>query len=270
MHIVKIDLAAPGLGFKLTPPAGGLETIRETTLDFLRRERAQLAVNAHFFLPFPSESTEASLVGFAASNGDVYSAFETPVQSYAIMSNAPALNIGPDNRAAIVHRDPAFGDGKHVMELVKIWNAVAGSAQIVTGGERSIPIYRDEFSLAGLLTPGGPGNYSNSRSWYHMLNARTAVGLSRDSRTLVLFTVDAKGGMSVGEVADLLRKDYSVWDALNLDGGGSTTLAMGGAILNTSSDNPNGRAVGSNLAVFAQPSSAPAAPASRGGGPRLP
>ena len=63
--------------------------------------------------------------------------------------------------------------------------------------------------------------------------------------------------MSVVEVADLLINDYGVYNALNLDGGGSTTLAMQDPatlvrhIVNVSSDNPAGRSVGSNLAVFA-------------------
>jgi exopolysaccharide biosynthesis protein len=59
--------------------------------------------------------------------------------------------------------------------------------------------------------------------------------------------------MQVGEVAEMLIKDYGVYNALNLDGGGSTTLAIRDAVVNTSSDNPNGRSVGSNLAIFAQP-----------------
>jgi exopolysaccharide biosynthesis protein len=95
------------------------------------------------------------------------------------------------------------------------------------------------------------------------------IGLSQDNWTLFLFTVDNAGGsrgMSLGEIADLLVNDYGVYNALNLDGGGSTTMAMQnpatgvGAIVNVSSDNPNGRSVGSNLAVFAvavpEPSSA--------------
>lgn len=63
--------------------------------------------------------------------------------------------------------------------------------------------------------------------------------------------------MTVGEIADLLIRDYGVYNALNLDGGGSTTLAMQnpstglGSIINVSSDNPNGRSEGSNLAIFA-------------------
>ena len=63
--------------------------------------------------------------------------------------------------------------------------------------------------------------------------------------------------MSLNEVAAVLIRDFGVADALNLDGGGSTTMAMEDAdgtpiIVNTSSDNPSGRAVATSLAVFAQ------------------
>jgi exopolysaccharide biosynthesis protein len=78
---------------------------------------------------------------------------------------------------------------------------------------------------------------------------------------LTLFTVDAKGdseGMRVTEVADLLVKDYGVWSALNLDGGGSTSLAMEDPLtreprlMNTTAGTAGERAVGSSLAVFAR------------------
>jgi hypothetical protein len=260
MHVVLIDLTIPGVRFQLTPPGGTLETVRQTTVDFLNQLQAQVGINGHFFLPFPSASLDAMLIGLAASNGNVYSAFEAPVQSYAIVTNAPAVNIDPLNSAGIVHRDLTVADGKSVVEQVTLWNAVAGSAQIVTNGVKTIPQYLDAQHPDGLLTPGGPANYSNSNSWYDLFNARTSIGLSRDNRTLILFTVDRAGGsqgMSVGEVADLLINDYEVYNALNLDGGGSTTLAMqdpatlASHIVNVSSDNPAGRAVGSNLAVFA-------------------
>jgi exopolysaccharide biosynthesis protein len=263
MHIVQIDLTAPGIRFKLTSPGGNREAVRNTTVDFLSEEHAQVALNAHFFLPFPSTSSDATLIGLAASNGNVYSAFESPDQSYAIVADAPALNIDPSNHVSIVHRNPAFSDGKHVLESVMLWNAVSGSAQIVTDGVKTIPIYRDDEHLDGILTPGGGGGYDNSKSWYNILNARTAIGISRDDKTLVLFTVDrAPGslGMTCGEVADILIRDYSVVNALNLDGGGSTTLALEdpkshvGELFNVVSDDSfRGRYVGSNLAVFANP-----------------
>jgi exopolysaccharide biosynthesis protein len=260
MHIAEIDLTARGIGFQFTPPGGSLETVRQTTLDYLNQQHAQLAINGMFFLPFPSTDPNAMLVGFAASNGNVYSSFEAPVQSYAIVTNSPGLNIDSSNHAGIVHNDPTFADGKHVLENVTLGNALAGSAQIVTNGVKTIPVYADAAHPDGLLTPGGPANYSNNNSWYELTNARTAIGLSQDNNTLVLFTVDNAGGsrgMTVGEVADLLIQDYGVYNALNLDGGGSTSMAMqdpatgSGEFVNASSDNPNGRLEGSNLAVFA-------------------
>ena len=120
--------------------------------------------------------------------------------------------------------------------------SVAGSAQIVTRGAASIP----------------------DLEWYRAVQNRTATGLSRDRLTLTLFTVDKSGGseeMQVGEVAEVLRRDYRVWGALNLDGGGSSTLALEdpathvASLLDASSDKDpgSGRAVGSSLAVFARP-----------------
>jgi exopolysaccharide biosynthesis protein len=144
---------------------------------------------------------------------------------------------------------------------VNIGNAVAGSAQIVTNGVNTVPHYSGPENLLALLTPGGPNRYSNSKSWYDVLQARTAIGLSQDHRTLYLFTVDVRGGsagMSLPEVAEMLIRE-GVYQALNLDGGGSTTMAMENpethvrSIVNVSSDNPNGRSVGSSLAVFASP-----------------
>lgn len=239
MRIVQIDLRAPGIRFKLSPPAGPREVMRQTTVDFLRQEHAQLAINAHFFLPFPSDEPEAWVIGLAASDGHVYSAFEYPEQNFALMDNAPALNIGRDNRVTIVHRDTTKPDGKHVRERVRLWNAVSGSAQIVTNGARSTP----------------------PLDWYSTIAARTAIGISKDGRTLTLFTVDARGdsqGMKVTEVAELLVKDYGVWNALNLDGGGSTAIAMQdpktgeAALLNVTAGTAGERAVGSSLAVFAR------------------
>lgn len=251
MHIVQLDLAAPGLRFKLTPPSGKLETTRQTTLDFLKQEHAQVAINVHYFTPFPSADTEVLLVGLAVSDGNVYSAFESPYQNYALVADASGINIDASNHAGIVHRDTPVS---------ALWTTVAGSAQIVTDGLKTIPAYADATHPGAPLTPGGPNNYSNEKSWYDVLQARTAIGLTRDNRTLILFTVDVRGGsagLKVGEVADILMKDYLVWNALNLDGGGSTTMAMEdpvthvASVVNTSSDNPAGRAVGSNLAVFA-------------------
>ena len=271
LHVAQIDLRAPGIRFKVSPPGGDREVIRQSTLDFLIQERAQLAINAHYFLPFPSENKTAWVIGLGASEGRVFSAFEAPAQSYALVAFAPAINIDRDNHASIVNYDPAHSDQQHVREKVALWNVVAGSSQIVTGGAVSVPVYRDDNHFDAELDPGGPGDYSNARAWADVTTARTAIGLSKDQRTLTLFTVDVRGGppsrealrgtasegMRLSEVANVLIRDFGVFDALNLDGGGSTTMAMedpvtgARSIVNTSSDNPRGRVVATSLAVFA-------------------
>ncbi len=261
LHIAQIDLAAPGLRFKLSPPAGDREVVRQSTLAFLQQEGAQLAINGHFFLPFPSTDRTAWVIGLAASEGRVYSAFESPEQRYALVTDAPAINIDRENNASIVHRDASQPGGRHVREPVVLWNVLAGSSQIVTGGMVSVPDYRDASHADALLEPGGPGTYSNDKAWADVATARTAIGLSRDRRTLTLFTADVRGGsegLRLGEVAELLIGSYGVWDALNLDGGGSTSMAMAdpatgeATLVNTSSDNPSGREVATSLAVFAR------------------
>ena len=260
MHVAQIDLQAPGIRVKVSPPGGDREVVRQTTLEFLRQERAQLAINGHFFLPFPSEDRAAWIIGLGVSEGRVVSAFEIPAQSYALVAYAPALNIDRHNRASIVRWDPASADGLTLRDKAALWNAVAGSSQIVTDGAVTIPVYRDDNHFDGELEPGGPNDYSNFKAWADATTARTAIGLSRDRRTLTLFTVDVRGGsegMKLSEVANTLIHDFSVFDALNLDGGGSTTMAMEDpatgitSIVNTSSDNPQGRVVATSLAVFA-------------------
>src|SRR4029450_4137415 len=79
-------------------------------------------------------------------------------------------------------------DGLHVRENVTVWNAFSGSAQIVTHGVKTIPCYVEGPHSACALVGPGPANYSNSNSWYELVNARTAIGLSCDNKTLVLFT----------------------------------------------------------------------------------
>jgi hypothetical protein len=260
MVVAQVDLAAPGIRVTVSPPGGTREAVRETTLDFLTRTGAQLAVNAHFFLPFPSDELDAWLIGLAASEGRVYSAFETPEQNFALVADAPALRFDRRQRARIVRRRPG-GDGQRVRERGDVWNAVAGSAQILTAGVVTIPVYRDAAHPAGALRPGPDGRYDNARSWYDLVTSRTVAGLSKNRRTLTLVTVDGTvgvAGLTPAEIAARLARDFGVWDALNLDGGGSTTMAWRDpatgqpALLNTPTGGPRGRAVASSLAVFAR------------------
>ena len=85
---------------------------------------------------------------------------------------------------------------------------------------------------------------------------RTAIGFSRDSTRLYLVTVDGRSesssGMSLAELAQLLQS-LGVFDGLNLDGGGSTTLVLRGVVANHPSDASGERAVGNALLVERRP-----------------
>ena len=87
--------------------------------------------------------------------------------------------------------------------------------------------------------------------------ARSAVAVTRDTATLLLVAVDgvprgADSGPSVGmtlvEFADLLIS-LGAFQALNLDGGGSTTLLVRDRVVNTPTDPEGERAVGISLFV---------------------
>ena len=82
---------------------------------------------------------------------------------------------------------------------------------------------------------------------------RSAVGISRDGRTLWLVVVDGRSDRSVGmtlvELGDAMRT-LGVWDALNFDGGGSTTLVIDGRVVNMPTDASGERAVGNALLVL--------------------
>jgi len=90
---------------------------------------------------------------------------------------------------------------------------------------------------------------------------RTAAGFNSDSTMLYLITVDGRQagysvGMSYVELATYM-KSWGVYQALNLDGGGSTTMLVRGEIKNSPSDIGGERAVANSLLVV---SSAPTGP----------
>ena len=86
------------------------------------------------------------------------------------------------------------------------------------------------------------------------INPRTAVGLTRDGRVL-LVVIDGRQkssvGMTLGQLAQYMRGLGSV-QAMNLDGGGSTTLVVRGDVVNRPSDGHE-RRVAAAIAVIPPP-----------------
>jgi exopolysaccharide biosynthesis protein len=68
-----------------------------------------------------------------------------------------------------------------------------------------------------------------------------------------MLTVDGRsensGGMTLIELADMMRQ-LGAWQAMNFDGGGSTTMVIDGKVVNRPSDQAGERTVGNALLVL--------------------
>lgn len=107
---------------------------------------------------------------------------------------------------------------------------------------------------ADVINPGvdSGGTFATSR------HPRTAVGIARDGKRLILVTVDGRqrpysDGMNLRELAVLMQA-LGADDALNLDGGGSTAMVIANErgvprVVNVPSDGVGERPVGNALAI---------------------
>lgn len=90
-----------------------------------------------------------------------------------------------------------------------------------------------------------------SKSFVETRHPRTAVAKLRDGKFLMV-TVDGRsessGGISLYDLADYLLSLGAV-DAINLDGGGSTTMFLDGKVVNTPSDKEGERKIGDAILV---------------------
>ncbi len=93
----------------------------------------------------------------------------------------------------------------------------------------------------------------SSKAFVETRHPRTAVAKLKDGKFLMV-TVDGRQpgtsvGMNLNELAEMLLELGAV-DAMNLDGGGSTTMFLGGKIVNKPSDKEGERKVSDAILVF--------------------
>jgi hypothetical protein len=114
-----------------------------------------------------------------------------------------------------------------------IRSLVGGWPRIVTDGKNVI---KNNNETEGVF----PG-FSAAR------HPRTGIGFSSDSSAVYFITVDGRQsisrGMSLDEFADLMVSE-GIYQGLNLDGGGSTTMGRNGKLVNNPSDSVGERVVG--------------------------
>lgn len=119
-----------------------------------------------------------------------------------------------------------------------------GGPELVRDGRAHITVAAD-----GMVQPGNPSFYYG---WVHKRNPRTLAGVDAAGRT-VLVTADGRStgalGLSIPESA-AVAKALGLRDAINLDGGGSTTMVADGQVINAPSDATGERPVGDALLVL--------------------
>lgn len=201
LHIARLDLQTPGLGLGVSPgdDSRGEDVRAALTTDFLRQSQAQLAINGSFFSPFysngpldyyPRQGDPVNVHGLAISQGVVYSA-DYP--------SLPLLCAKQERERPRVR----FGEGSCPSGTQ---HAMAGGGWLLRQGQ--VVVRQEEQPT---------------------LHPRTVLGLDEARRTLWLVVVDGRQpgyseGASQYEVA-LWMKELGAHEAINLDGGGSSTMA---------------------------------------------
>jgi len=237
INALRIDLHHPDIRLAHNQRAGSwvsdvTESVPTTTRQFITSCRAQgvnmvAAINANAF-------GGANVSAFAMDRGDVVS---LPVEG----QSKPSLFF---DRAWNAHIEilPSGYDTSNILTAVTSFGPQGTHSFVLQNGY-----------LSGLSDPDGSAPDGRE--------PRTGIGLSEDSRFLVLMTIDGRQTISLGatmrEVGYYLRF-FGAFSGMNMDGGGSSTLANYEAstdsveLLNVPSDTLWGfeRTVASNLGVY--------------------
>lgn len=213
IHALVVDLSVPGVRFESTTSAQR----KRTPSAFAKLISAQAAINGDFF-----SYTDYSTSGLAAGGGVAWTDTKDTSSSGTFAFDKDATRVELSNPSTVVSFDKTWMRG-----------VVSGHPKILTDG---------------VAQPNGTSTLCTGR------NPRTAVGLSKDLNTVYLVVVDGRSTTSVGMTCTELGtalKDVGAWNALNLDGGGSSAMYVAGVgIVNKPSDGSE-RVVGNHLALFA-------------------
>jgi len=212
IHIIEIDLTAPGLTPFVTPGYDGTalhpesqkkwETVAQRTSEFVQTHQLQLAINANFFYPFrevtpwnyrPRSGQLVNLAGLSISNGNTVSAAQPDWPALCFMQ-----------QQAVIHRGGDCQNGTQ--------QAVAGILMLVENGQ---PTEAVQTQIANETPKPYPFNIA---------------ALDATGTRLWLVQTDGKQplhseGMTLEEVTAFIQ-ELGVDTAVRLDGGGSTTMAI--------------------------------------------
>lgn len=192
-HALVIDLDTPGVQIRCTPPR---ERWKSTSA-YARDAHLAAAINGGFWGLFGQGAQ-----GLAAGAGHIWGSDDEEQGFFAVTEQGRAWISPPPD-------------------------VVSANRRRMSEGVSGRPMIVDRGRLASEL-------YSFPRTWSR--EPRTAVGVSENGRTVYMVTVDGRRATSHGgtltEMAQLMV-ELGAFRAINLDGGGSTTMyvaAEGGVV----------------------------------------
>ena len=191
---VRIDLSAPHIKIFTAagnPESRGASILSTYVTSFVRDNNLLAGINALPFDPVSGKEGEyRGNVGIVISDGYILSPPHSSFSALVFYDDAP----------------PAIIPQSKIVSAVNIAHAVGGFYQILADGALS-------------------AHTENSAERH----PRSAAGISADGRYLYLLAIDGRRLGSVGsteaETAEILRQ-LGAWNGINLDGGGSTSLAL--------------------------------------------
>lgn len=210
-HLVTVDLRTPGLRVETTTEAE-LQSVSgsrghrwSTTSQFARRHRLDIAINANYYDIFHAALTSC---GLAMAQGQSFSS----AYSDRRLGCWESVGFGPMGRAEFFDsHGRTFGPAPFGW----VREVVTGSPRVLRDG-RVVEVTHPRHALRR--------------------NPRTVLGLNRDRTVLYLLVVNGREGRNLGlttAAAGEILASFGATDAVNLDGGGSSTLylrAEGGVV----------------------------------------
>lgn len=228
IHQIRIDTQAEGIAFFTTPDNGDApsEVNGRRTATFLKEFDLEVAINGTGFAPIAPEGAPVDVLGLSVSDGK-------KVSEVDVASRNPIFLVDQANRAAILRAPLEEAGFAAAHNALQGWYGANG--MLLDDGE-CVTLTKD-------------------------IHPRTAVGISRDGRHVYFLVADGRQpgfseGLTLIEMAEWM-KQLGCWDAMNLDGGGSSTLVVKNAdgtprIVNKPSGGVQ-RSVANHLGVQALP-----------------
>jgi hypothetical protein len=211
--------------------AVGSNSLRQTTLEAYREHDAIFAVNGGYFSSTASVSlliSDGEVIAPGPQNGLTRGAF-------GLVNGKPEIvwpyTTPPEN---VVYKylnpnEPAAGQTSFALpKTARQWQA----SQAVGAG----PVLIKDGKIRDTSKEEGFGGSHLNR------HPRTAIGYLNDS-VVVMMVVDGRqktsAGVTIKELARLMY-DIGCYEAVNLDGGGSSAMIAAGEVVNIPVDVPNG------------------------------